>query len=124
RRRAENQFPRLQVKSDPGVPFPIAFARSSAPNFFVRKRSDKQLHSQPGLYCWFAQRMPMVSRTDASTRYAAGAKPRRVKNKMPDVDSHESSSGIAVDVQQRLNCALPSPLKPCGLWTTPKIFGS
>ncbi len=28
--------------------------------------------------------------------------------KMPDVDSDESSSGIAVDVQQRLNCALPS----------------
>ena len=26
---------------------------------------------------------------------------------MPDVDSDESSSGIAVDVQQRLNCALP-----------------
>ena len=29
-------------------------------------------------------------------------------NKMPDVDSYDSSSGIAVDVQQRLNCALPS----------------
>jgi len=29
------------------------------------------------------------------------------KNKMPDVDSYDSSSGIAVDVQQRLNCALP-----------------
>ena len=28
-------------------------------------------------------------------------------NKMPDVDSYDSSSGIAVDVQQRLNCALP-----------------
>ena len=28
-------------------------------------------------------------------------------NKMPDVDSRDSSSGIAVDVQQRLNCALP-----------------
>ena len=28
------------------------------------------------------------------------------RNKMPDVDSYESSSGIAVDVQQRLNCAL------------------
>jgi hypothetical protein len=27
---------------------------------------------------------------------------------MPDVDSYDSSSGIAVDVQQRLNCALPS----------------
>ena len=27
-------------------------------------------------------------------------------NKMPDVDSYDSSSGIAVDVQQRLNCAL------------------
>ena len=27
--------------------------------------------------------------------------------KMPDVDSSDSSSGIAVDVQQRLNCALP-----------------
>ena len=31
----------------------------------------------------------------------------RWQNKMPDVDPHESSSGIAVDVQQRLNCALP-----------------
>jgi hypothetical protein len=30
------------------------------------------------------------------------------ENKMPDVDSYDSSSGIAVDVQQRLNCALPS----------------
>jgi hypothetical protein len=30
------------------------------------------------------------------------------ENKMPDVDSSDSSSGIAVDVQQRLNCALPS----------------
>jgi hypothetical protein len=29
------------------------------------------------------------------------------KNKMPDVVSYDSSSGIAVDVQQRLNCALP-----------------
>ena len=28
-------------------------------------------------------------------------------NKMPDVDSYDSSSGIAVDEQQRLNCALP-----------------
>jgi hypothetical protein len=28
-------------------------------------------------------------------------------NKMPDVVSYDSSSGIAVDVQQRLNCALP-----------------
>src|SRR5213593_2462939 len=27
---------------------------------------------------------------------------------MPDVDSYDSSSGIAVDVQQRLNCALSS----------------
>ena len=31
-----------------------------------------------------------------------------IENKMPDVDSYDSSSGIAVDVQQRLNCALPS----------------
>jgi len=39
---------------------------------------------------------------------------KREENKMPDVDSYDSSSGIAVDVQQRLNCALPwSPLK---LW--------
>jgi hypothetical protein len=30
-----------------------------------------------------------------------------VQTKMPDVDSSDSSSGIAVDVQQRLNCALP-----------------
>jgi hypothetical protein len=30
-----------------------------------------------------------------------------LENKMPDVDSYDSSSGIAVDVQQRLNCALP-----------------
>jgi hypothetical protein len=29
-----------------------------------------------------------------------------LKNKMPDVDSYDSSSGITVDVQQRLNCAL------------------
>ena len=32
---------------------------------------------------------------------------RSPENKMPDVDSYDSSSGIAVDVQQRLNCALP-----------------
>jgi hypothetical protein len=31
----------------------------------------------------------------------------RLQNKMPDVASYDSSSGIAVDVQQRLNCALP-----------------
>jgi hypothetical protein len=30
-----------------------------------------------------------------------------VQTKMPDVDSSDPSSGIAVDVQQRLNCALP-----------------
>jgi len=36
-----------------------------------------------------------------------GKMPVLRQNKMPDVDSYDSSSGIAVDVQQRLNCALP-----------------
>jgi hypothetical protein len=40
-------------------------------------------------------------------RFLDFARNDKDEKKMPDIDSHESSSGIAVDVQQRLNCALP-----------------
>jgi hypothetical protein len=39
---------------------------------------------------------------------------------MPDVDSSDSSSGIAVDVQQRLNCALPSHFSELWFLSIPK----
>ena len=51
---------------------------------------------------------------ESSTRSACAPQAVKIRvirgwsqNKMPDVDSYDSSSGIAVDVQQRLNCALP-----------------
>jgi hypothetical protein len=55
----------------------------------------------------YSSRMP--ARVDGIYRSAVGVPRSKIFriNKMPDVDSYDSSSGIAVDVQQRLNCALP-----------------
>jgi hypothetical protein len=43
----------------------------------------------------------------AEAQWASLGRKYLALTKMPDVDSSDSSSGIAVDVQQRLNCALP-----------------
>jgi hypothetical protein len=55
----------------------------------------------------YLSRIPTL--VDGIYRGAVGVPRSKIfgTNKMPDVDSSDSSSGIAVDVQQRLNCALP-----------------
>jgi hypothetical protein len=64
----------------------------------------------PGMFRgWKNKRSPRQSAIRKSVSEVAITRTayRFHQNEMPDADSHESSSGIAVDVQQRLNCALP-----------------